>query len=68
MIVILKPNVNQQHPDYKTVRDQLAKLPNIKIREHQEHGTQQVLTEFYLIGDTATLNKDWICFFIWRRN
>lgn len=60
MIVILKPNVNQQHPDYKTVRDQLAKLPNIKIREHQEHGTQQVLTEFYLIGDTATLNKDWI--------
>lgn len=58
MIVILEPNLTQQSPDYQAVRNYLQSLPKITIREHQEHGTQQVLTEFYLIGDTAALSKD----------
>ena len=58
MIVILKPNLDQTSDEYYVVRDYLQQLPNIDIREHQEHGTQQILTEFYLIGDTAALNKD----------
>lgn len=58
MIVILKPNMNHEHPEYATVRDYLSKLPNVTIREHQEHGTRQILTELYLIGETAGLNKD----------
>lgn len=58
MIVILNPDLTQGNEEYQTVRDYLERLPNIKIREHQEHGTQHVLTEFYLIGDTAALDKE----------
>lgn len=58
MIVILQPNLDQTCPEYRTIRDYLEQLPNIDIREHQEHGTQQILTEFYLIGDTAALNQE----------
>ena len=58
MIVILQPNLTSQHAEYKFLRDYLEKLPNITLREHQEHGTQHVLTEFYLIGDTAALSKE----------
>jgi len=58
MIVILNPDITQDQEEYQTVRSYLERLPNIKIREHQEHGAQQVLTEFYLIGDTASLDKD----------
>jgi len=57
MIVILKPNLSPTSVEYQSVRAYLEKLPNITIREHQEHGKQQVLTEFYLIGNTASLSK-----------
>lgn len=57
MIVILQPNVTQSSEEYKLVRQALERLPDITIREHQEHGKQQVLTEFYLIGNTASLSK-----------
>jgi len=57
MIVILKPNLTHTSDEYKSVRDYLENLPDISIREHQEHGKQQVLTEFYLIGNTASLPK-----------
>lgn len=58
MIVILSPNIAQDNPEYRSVREYLEGLPDISIREHQEHGTQQVLTEFYLIGNTAALAKE----------
>ena len=57
MIVILQPNITHTSDEYKTVRDYLEHLPDVTIREHQEHGKQQVLTEFYLIGSTANLPK-----------
>jgi 3-deoxy-7-phosphoheptulonate synthase len=55
MIVILQPNITHTHEEYRRVREYLSHLPDISIREHQEHGKQQVLTEFYLIGNTASL-------------
>ena len=58
MIVILEPNLSKESEDYQLVRQYLEHLPSIRIREHEEHGTQQVLTEFYLIGDTAALDKN----------
>jgi 3-deoxy-7-phosphoheptulonate synthase len=58
MIVILEPNINHEHEEYAQVRDYLSKLPNVSVREHQEHGAQQILTEFYLIGQTAGLDKE----------
>jgi 3-deoxy-7-phosphoheptulonate synthase len=57
MIVILKANVADKSPEYRQVIDYLANKPNIKTRVHQEIGTQQTLTEIYLIGETATLDK-----------
>lgn len=57
MIVILQPDITHTSKEYKTVREALERLPEISIREHQEHGRQQVLTEFYLIGNTAALSK-----------
>ncbi len=58
MIVILRPNIDKQHELYKKVHTYLSRLPDITLNEHHEHGQQQVLTEFYLIGDTATLSKE----------
>ena len=57
MIVILKANLDEKGPEYVQILDYLAHKPNIKTRVHQEIGTQQTLTEIYLIGDTASLDK-----------
>src|SRR4030065_1047090 len=57
MIVILKPNLGEKTPEYRQILDFLSHKPNIKTRVHQEIGTLQTLTEIYLIGDTASLDK-----------
>ena len=57
MIVILKPDMGEKVPEYRQILEFLAHKPNIKTRVHQEIGTQQTLTEIYLIGDTASLDK-----------
>ena len=57
MIVILKADLTEKAPEYRQVLDYLAHKPNIKTRVHQEIGTLQTLTEIYLIGDTASLDK-----------
>ena len=56
MILILSPDVDTQSDEYAQLMAHLNNLPNIQIRQHHEHGTLQVLTELYLIGDTAALN------------
>ena len=58
MIVILKPGVEPDDPEYRSLRNYLAAKPNIEIREHQERGVHQTLTELYLIGDTAGLDAE----------
>lgn len=58
MIVILKPDTQRDSEDYRHTLDFLSQLPNIQVRIHEEHGTQQVLTEFYLVGDTNALSID----------
>ncbi|MHB8743057.1 MAG: 3-deoxy-7-phosphoheptulonate synthase [Sulfuricaulis sp.] len=57
MIVILKTDLTEKMPEYREILDYLMHKPNIKTRVHQEIGTQQTLTEIYLIGDTASLDK-----------
>ncbi|MBI3778818.1 MAG: 3-deoxy-7-phosphoheptulonate synthase [Gammaproteobacteria bacterium] len=57
MIVILKADLTEKTPEYRQVLDYLAHKPNIRTRVHQEIGAQQTLTEIYLIGDTASLDK-----------
>jgi 3-deoxy-7-phosphoheptulonate synthase len=56
MILILKPSIDSETPEYKQLETHLARLQNIKLRVHQVQGAEQTLTEIYLIGNTATLS------------
>lgn len=56
MIVILDSHLPDEEP--REVLDHLSSLPGIEARIHRVRGAQQVLTEVYLIGDTARLSID----------
>ncbi len=58
MIIILKPDTDKTSPEFLQLRDYLDNLPNIKVRMHEVEGAQQRLTEFYLVGDTMSVNAD----------
>ncbi len=58
MILILAPNTRTDSEEFKRLEDFLRQMPNIRHRVHQEVGEQQLLTEVYLIGDTASLSVD----------
>lgn len=60
MIIILKPDTARETTGYIKLMDYLDGLPNIRINTHDEFGTQQVLTEIYLIGETAALDQEMI--------
>jgi len=55
MILILAPNTTTDSAEFKLLEEHLAQIPGIRHRVHQESGQQQLLTEVYLIGDTASL-------------
>jgi len=57
MIVILKSGLDENSPECRPLFDFLANRPNVKTRVHREVGAQQSVTEIYLIGDTASLDK-----------
>lgn len=58
MILILHPNTDHNGAEYAALVKQLEALNNVDFRVHQVKGAQQVLTEIYLLGDTAGLPKD----------
>ncbi|HHC72756.1 MAG TPA: 3-deoxy-7-phosphoheptulonate synthase [Thiotrichales bacterium] len=58
MILILKPDIETDSEEYLQLMEYLRNLPNITIRIHEEKGAQQVLTEVYLVGDTASLSME----------
>lgn len=58
MILILQPNTDKHGADYQALMQQLAGLPDIQHRVHDEIGTEQTLTEVYLIGNTMALAID----------
>ncbi|MDA8364639.1 MAG: 3-deoxy-7-phosphoheptulonate synthase [Gammaproteobacteria bacterium] len=57
MIIILKPRVGRNSPEFQQILDALRNKRNISTRIHEEVGSQQTLTEIYLIGDTAALDR-----------
>ena len=57
MIVILRPNIDEDGAEYRRVMDYLRNKPNITPRVNKEVGALQTLIEIYLIGDTAGLDK-----------
>ena len=58
MIIILKPYVHGETREFKRLEAHLKNLPNIEMRVHHVQGAEQVLTEIYLIGNTAALSLD----------
>jgi 3-deoxy-7-phosphoheptulonate synthase len=56
VILILQPNVDLSSADYQHLKQHLDALPGIRHRLHHEQGTEQRLTEVYLIGNTAALS------------
>ncbi|MBO6575868.1 MAG: hypothetical protein JJ896_10540 [Rhodothermales bacterium] len=59
MILILEPDVDTQSGEYRRLIDFLDGMkPDIRHRMHHEQGSEQRLTEVYLIGNTAALSTD----------
>ncbi len=58
MILILTPNIDPESNEYRQLMEHLSSLPNIQTRLHREVGTQQTLTEVYLVGDTTQLSVE----------
>src|SRR5260221_1434237 len=55
MILILTPDIKPESELYRQLMAHLSRLPNIQSRVHHERGTEQTLTEIYLIGNTLAI-------------
>lgn len=58
MIVILHPNTDEESNAYRETISFLQQLPDISFKQHVVEGSEQKLTEIYLIGDTHKIDKD----------
>ncbi len=58
MILLLEPDIDRQSEQFRRLIEHLDGLQGINHRTHQVRGSQQTLTEIYLIGDTAALDVD----------
>ncbi len=57
MILILEPDIDAASDTYQRLMAYLDELQGIDHRVHQVHGSEQILTEVYLIGNTASLDE-----------
>jgi 3-deoxy-7-phosphoheptulonate synthase len=58
MILILKPDIDTESREYKRLETHIMKFPNVQMRVHRVQGTEQTLTEVYLIGNTSALSLE----------
>jgi 3-deoxy-7-phosphoheptulonate synthase len=58
MIVILQPDQTTEDPTGRAVLEFLEAKPGITPKVHQISGSEQTLTEIYLLGNTSTLDRD----------
>ena len=58
MILLLHADTDKNGEDYRQLMAFLENLSNIQARVHDEVGAQQVVTEIYLVGDTAPLSVE----------
>ncbi|RLA12808.1 MAG: 3-deoxy-7-phosphoheptulonate synthase [Gammaproteobacteria bacterium] len=58
MILILDPQITPEDERLKSLMSHLQQLPDVEARLHQVAGSQQTLSEIYLIGDTQRLDAD----------
>ncbi|MEM7194995.1 MAG: 3-deoxy-7-phosphoheptulonate synthase [Pseudomonadota bacterium] len=57
MIVILDPSLGNTDKQTERILEFLRAKPGITPKLHQVSGTQQTLTEIYLVGDTSGLDR-----------
>jgi 3-deoxy-7-phosphoheptulonate synthase len=57
VIVILKPDVDKTGRAYQQLLGHLSTLPKVEYRIHEVAGSEQTLTEIYLIGNTSALDQ-----------
>ncbi len=58
MIIILRPNIDSESREFQRIENHLKNFPKIEMRVHKVQGAEQVLTELYLIGNTAALSLE----------
>ncbi len=58
MILILTPNTPPHSPEFEGLVRFLDELDDIEYRMHHVQGAEQLLTEVYLIGNTAALSTE----------
>jgi 3-deoxy-7-phosphoheptulonate synthase len=58
MILILSPNIDPEGDRYQQLMAHLSRLQDIAVRVHREVGTEQTLTEIYLVGNTSSISVD----------
>jgi len=58
MILILTPDTDRNSEEFSHLTAHLSNMHNVQTRIHEETGSQQVLTEIYLVGDTAGLSLE----------
>ena len=58
MIVILKPDTDENGEGYRKALDYLDNLPGVQVRRHTIQGSEQKLTELYLLGDTHKVDQE----------
>ena len=58
MIIVLKPNIDEKTLEYHRIERHLKNFQNIEILVHNFQGTEKLLTELHLIGNTAALSAD----------
>ena len=60
MLVILRPNTDENSKQFMKTWDYLNNLPDVQLKIHHVTGEQQKLTEIYLIGDTSRIDREQI--------
>ncbi|MDC4203722.1 MAG: hypothetical protein MPW17_19695 [Candidatus Manganitrophus sp.] len=60
MLLILHPHIDENSAAFQQTWAYLATLPNIRVQKHIVQGKAQRLTEIYLIGDTAKIDRELI--------
>jgi len=58
MLVILRPNADENSGEFIETWNYLNNLPDLQIKKHTIIGNQQKLTEIYLIGDTSKIDRE----------
>ncbi|MEP6945156.1 MAG: 3-deoxy-7-phosphoheptulonate synthase [Acidobacteriota bacterium] len=58
MIIVLKPGIDTKSVEYKRVERHIRNFKNIELMVYDFQGTERLLTEVLLIGNTSALSID----------